>query len=1795
MVDFEQEIGNKENNQNDLDYAYFETDNYNSLQAQIERAKRKMDNDISEIYVNRKSLESYLDKSTPESKSEKYLAPAFKQIEEGEQLISDLTIEPRVGEEFSGHYITGTDEPPERGENIIAVQMENLFSASPLERRKTEQLIREEEQRKLQKLEEFPYLPFVRPSDEKPTIETTLKEVGLGHLYPEVFPEKGLPSHFISPSRGQLNPFAIAVDKAVEKAEKHPGSAASKTAIFIENAVPETSKVILNSAKSLGTPLVELGELAFDILDFSHKWAPVALGYTFAIDPSDFSIKMAPPISEDEKRYGISLWSDIKDLAYYDDKRFGGWDRFVERNDKINLMSRAMLPDNFIAQVFGMARYGMTEKERKYASDMWKFVKDAVTVPEEEMTDFYRGLYVAGMFASFGGAKSAQTLANSFMRNVKKANIIKDVVKGTGQKYPSVRIYTDTRLYKQELPEEEAYWNRVFKMQEFKSENVKMSMMSDNLIHQKYREMLALHGDPKKAAKFTKSIMQDYHMGIAAMASANTAMMIENWGQGGREPISDLFTPIMDINRDGTITQKERKQFKESQNFWPEIFGMAGAFAYPTIGQKFIGKNLASLSAKLGSSKTLSAVGNFVAHVTPVKEMITILKEKGISPSDAIKNSTRAALLYSKGFTKVDLQQMQQRAISDAAKALRIRDELAETGGYVKSNAERDAITDQLKNDNILNKDGSVNKWRYAEEYANKNVKAAHVDYLRNLLKYIDELSDESVDGKASPRQRMYNSIKTSFKALDDLAERVPSKLGNVDFLLGHMLQLNVIQSLKSVLTEKINASAMSGKMISNFALIPDIQKYARQEADLIKGLSEIALTHGKSVDEVDRQFYDSLKNITKAANKKSIETNRQIEQIIQREGLNQTDILTVTPEERKIIDKLLRVVVHEPTTSSDRVSVTDLRENIRNSFFGEDGLYPKLVTSSNEAYTKVKTEANKLDLNIDISEAIDILSDPKLPSGVSQAFASILGKTPVSLTVLKKLKQTTSLNTIEEITDVVGDDLKEQIRWLNDHLLRSVDNEEAIKIAAKLEVGSTNKQLQSIKNELIEKIQEKNAAPFSVSMPDFVELKRKLSEISRKDLESGKTSNQDYYNLSPVIKSLSDSLEEYPELSSSFKEANENWMKTILPFRDNDSPFYKIFINRNPDKGRISSENLLLEIIKHPNQEATQRAYNQMTKDMSDDEKQDLARLFVYSMGNAINKKLLNDRQINNFMSSFHNTNESGFSIFKGTDVEEYANALKSKGKSSLVANKENEQAVIKASSAIRQAIDELKTDRDLSVPTRLINEMLGTGKQGTKTDIDPTTFTQTMLGLGDRSTTLPLSPVTKEEFLDKFRSNIRKNYGYNDPDIDRFINETPRLRAIEQNIIDAFKLTDDGIERFNPILFMKNHLKETLPTRAYNDFIESLKVLTTDEILKIGFPEVNVGELSFYPKTREELRRMFLKRGNIPKYRINEVLEGVENNNSEVMDQLKELKYSNEDLFKSTVNFDRTVDPASMSRFLKEKRPVLKEIFDEEHLETLDALIAPMAMIKNLQESGKLAMSSIQSEWTVPQALGKANSIVRGFLSPRYAITEFGIMHFRQSQFQIMRELFNDKIFAETFKDIFEAGNKGTGVPQDSLAYWSAKMIAIQSSVQARLENHAEENGIPRSALYEKITTYTVPRLIENFDDVIWPFSAIEEYKKQEVYGAPPLNTNRDVIDFMNQWLPFTKLQNEKALKDSEEMLKNLQQYGQQFGSESELNISPDIENIFSRRKILEQEYGKSFSKQNQNKIPGLLDIKI
>ena len=43
-------------------------------------------------------------------------------------------------------------------------------------------------------------------------------------------------------------------------------------------------------------------------------------------------------------------------------------------------------------------------------------------------------------------------------------------------------------------------------------------------------------------------------------------------------------------------------------------------------------------------------------------------------------------------------------------------------------------------------------------------------------------------------------------------------------------------------------------------------------------------------------------------------------------------------------------------------------------------------------------------------------------------------------------------------------------------------------------------------------------------------------------------------------------------ELSKSFKEANENWIKTILPFRDSDSPFYKLFINRDPNKGRISS-----------------------------------------------------------------------------------------------------------------------------------------------------------------------------------------------------------------------------------------------------------------------------------------------------------------------------------------------------------------------------------------------------------------------------------------------------------------------------------------------------------------------------------------------------------------------------------------------------------------------------------------------
>ena len=1792
---------------------------YNSLESQLLRHEKALDEDrrrsLKVPFVNPKKIQERLLK--PDAIQQRKLQEILDRQAYSKQFKEDLRIDPNVAEEISGHHITGGDEPPEESAFMISPEIREVskqiakgyfggvpFSQGALqttELEKTQKLLGEARDRKreieykqqLDKIllspEEFPEEALHTGPADKSTMEAIIKLTGLGHLATVRDKEQlERPHTFIGPAyivKSGTGLIGSAVQEAIDKANLYPGSTAEKTAIFVKYAAPAVADIAVKSAKALAQGPVELAELVHDIGTTFEKYAPVALGYTLGHNPAGI-LMLEPAKNKDWEEYGTSLWSDMSDLFFYSDKRFGGWNRHVEKRKKAAELTRAMLPDNVILEMIGARLYGTSEKESKALSGIWKSIKDAIIIPEEEMTDFYRGLVMAGMFMTWGGGRSVLTMANSFLRNTKKAKIIADVTKGTGTKYPSVRVYTDTRLFKQQLPEEEAYWNRIFNQQKFKGENVKDSMMSDRLIRQKYEQMLALHGDPEKAAKFTKSLMQDYHMGVSAMAGTNAGMLITNFSENDSFTLGDVFTPKMDINSDGVIIEQERKEYQANKSYWPEILGMVGAFAYPTIGQKIIGKNIASLTAKIGGSKTLSAVGTFIAYTTAPEKMINLWKGKGISPIKALENPTRAALLYSKGFTRVDLQRMEQRAIKEASSALRIRDELSPQGGFVKNNAERDAITDQLKQDKILNRDGSVNKWRYAEEYAEKNVKAQHIEYLKNLRKFIDELPEES-------RQQMKDSIEASFKALDDLAEKVPASLGNVDFLLGNILQLNVVQSLKEVLTQKVNASTISGKMITNFSLIPDIQKYARQEADLIKSLAEVALKHGKSKDATENQFYDSLEQLTNASSRQAAKTNAALEALIKKEGLAETDVLQTTPDEVNQINKLLQITRNISEDNFSEIGIKNLGVSIRQTFFGENnkgGLYGRLVDDSNKAYDKVKSEAKDLNQSIDIEDAIDILADPELPSGVSQAIASILNKSPVNLKIIKQLKKTSALNTIKEITDVVGDDLKKQIELLNDRLLRGVNNEEAMEIAARLELGLTTDQLKGVKDDLINKILENDAAPFTLSMSDFVELRRTLTEISRRDLESGKTANQTYFNLSSVIKALNNTLEDHPALSDAFKEANENWQKTILPFRDSESAFYKLFMNRNPNTGRISSEDLLLEIIKHPNQEATQKAYNEMTKNMNDEEKEHLARLFVYSIGNGMNRGSITDRHLEKFMSEFHQVHENGFSIFKKTDVENYANALRAKGKESLLVNEKNLEVTEKASIAIQKTIAEFKSDKELDVPMRIINEYLGTGLYGTTSKIDPTTFIKAMLGDAEAMGARVISqPVTKDKFIDSFRSTLRDFYGFDK--IDEFIQNTPRLKKIEQSIIDAYSITEDGVERFIPILFIKNHLKNTLSDRHYNNFIENLKVLATDEILKIGFPPINSAEMSVVMRHVTDIRRTLAKRNAVPEYQMEEVIKGIEQNNPDIMNYLKKNGLSRKDFFKTEVNFDRDIDPLAMSTMLNNKRSTLLEIFGEEHLEILDSLIAPMSMIRNLKESGSVAMGSIQGEWTVPQFLGKANSVVRGFLSPRYAITEFGIVHLRQSRFEIMRQLFSDKIFAKAFRDIFEAGQKGTGVPEESLKYWSAKMIAIQSSVQARLENEAERNGIPHSALYEKYTSYTIPRILENPGGV-FPFSLMEEYKEQDIYSSPPINNTKDLMDFLPKWLFVQRVNKQRAEEDKQKMREELKRYS--YSEESELNIDPKIQSIIDRKRILEQEYEKP-NIRDSSRLGGFGSIRI
>ena len=71
----------------------------------------------------------------------------------------------------------------------------------------------------------------------------------------------------------------------------------------------------------------------------------------------------------------------------------------------------------------------------------------------------------------------------------------------------------------------------------------------------------------------------------------------------------------------------------------------------------------------------------------------------------------------------------------------------------------------------------------------------------------------------------------------------------------------------------------------------------------------------------------------------------------------------------------------------------------------------------------------------------------------------------------------------------------------------------------------------------------------------------------------------------------------------------------------------------------------------------------------------------------------------------------------------------------------------------------------------------------------------------------------------------------------------------------------------------------------------------------------------------------------------------------------------------------------------------------------------------------------------------LGRVHAIARGVLSPRYLFMEMGVTQWRHSRFILMREILQDKKFAESLHSMMINPNP----TEATMSYFTMKMAKI------------------------------------------------------------------------------------------------------------------------------------------------------
>ena len=1614
-----------------------------------------------------------------------------------------------VAPEIAGDYYTG-EEGPDYGASTLTDyrKQQEEVEYSP-ERQQTQKLLDEAQRAKTTQDDPVTMLlgPRTAPPpivDERVRPESQTATELLRERYPSVAEkytgDLGTDYLQFEGPLVELNDFGINLSHL---ARKNQGSPFSNTYFMAEEFYHNLIKFAKNGVKAgLMQPAYATGEFVYDGVKAINFYLPVLVDYVGAAH-----------LNEGEK---YSAWTDAFDaLTQTTRPGWYGLTEAVNEERKRQKLTELAFPSQMLDEAL----------DASHVKELINTYKQAMNIPEEEMTDILKTINFMGMYATFGYARGATTIANNVIRNFKKQGIIKKVVKATGSDYkPKTGQLLDMKLYRP-ISAEEA---RVFR-----PDNIRNTNMSESQLDELREKYFRLTGDKATAEKYARNVAFDFHMAVAGGAGITVGSLFENWANTGG--FVDGFTELF----------KSHEKGKEEGTL-PVIIGLAASFFPQTISQKMIVKQIAKGYSAAG--KKLSSVGTFVSAVTPTKKIIEVLKSKGLSPSQAVENSFRRATLLSKGFQMAEIKNMENRILVEARHEIERIEEKASKSinpNKIRSDEYSKLVSEgKFTSIPIIGKESdSINKWFYLEKF--EGMSGESVAFVQNFNKHINSLSDKIEPGQLqSNRQLIKDSIEDAYATMDNLTDKLPAGFGNIDYLLNHILQLTVIQSLKDTLTQKVTASAKSGKFVSNMNIIADIQKYTRQEANLINQLASVIRKNTDSSESNKQKAFTSalnnLKNhfvkiqndsdtayntIVAVINKKSLdslskEDEQRVRQIMESVTDGPTGISRAEQSQNKAIEDARRL---QGRFNVDKITLDTLGESISRLLFkGKDSIYDLNKTKADEQYKELYNIAEKDGTLISMDDVIGSLTSKITQVGVSKEFSDIFGTAVLRSNIVENIRKGTAYKALEATGKL---NLKDQLEYINSRVYKAINSEHSDEIAKMID-DLDEKQLIQLKENMFDIIAKDSRSPTAMNLTDFMAFRKYLGEMSAKEFRSSNSTNERYSNIQDIIKTMDNTLEsQQKKLSKGFKDANKNWRQTVLPFYDRRGSIWgKLFSSKDIDKGNIPTYNLLVSAIKassSKNPQADRVILERMLNNVDEStslydvenpsktltKKDLLAKLFVFSIGKGLEKGDLNSRDVNLFLDNY-------YSLFNKTKSADDLNLLHRYAKQDQTIYKTDAEELEQAQSRIVDFIYKMRDDSPEAINMNIAKDLLYPHRRGQEENVE--TFTAMLLGTKPDETypVLDIARMTEEQYVNLANKHSRGQY-------ENFDDLPPELQDNFINIENTFKEllgVGETTASVNRLQFFTRYLEKSgFDKEKLDQFKKDFQVLTNEKILEIAFPLVGKGTIkkdTFWSKSTLANALDTMLKTHIGKGRREELIQLAMKNDPEAIKMLRSFDIDIDKLKeKRSFDFDRELDPLALHLFVTNKKDILKEIYGDDHYEVIEALIAPMGLVASTRRFPNQGIHSLQNDYTVPQAIGRAYSVMRGVLSPRYAITEFAVIHHRKAKFEVMKQVLSDPTFAQAFKFIFEAGSETAAGPRalpkwmgaagsgrgigsrqyvenltarenDLLKYGLKKMIAINAMVQAKMENTAEDLQIPVSELYESVGRYTFGNYSEIFN---------------------------------------------------------------------------------------------------------------